>query len=131
LPYTLRWQSRVTENEHPFGYSIAALGNSIGRGVWVFSQEVPYVDITSFWAIEVGKPLLRRASFLLKRFFVANHHWAVRQGERSLRLGLARRRAKKDAERAAIPPPPGPTFAFNIRRDLLPVMRVNTEMALS
>lgn len=58
LPNTLRWKSRVTENKHPFGYSIAASGDFIGRGVWVFSQVGPDVDITYDWAIKVGKPLL-------------------------------------------------------------------------
>lgn len=117
LPYTLRWQSRVTENKQPFGYSITASGDFTGRGVWVFSQEGPDVAITFDWAIEAGKPLLRRLSFLLKPLFEANHFWAMRQGERSLRLEMARRRAKTDAERAAVPPPPGPTFAFIVRRD--------------
>ncbi len=117
LPYTLRWQACVTENKHPYGFSFAASGDFIGRGVWVFSQEGPDVDIVYDWDIVVGKPLLRRLSFLLKPFFEANHHWAMKQGERSLRLELDRRRATTERERAAVPPPPGPTFAFNIRRN--------------
>jgi len=36
----------------------------------------------------------------------------MRMGEESLQLELARRRAKTLDERAQIPAPPGPTFAF-------------------
>ena len=44
--------------------------------------------------------------------FEANHRWAMAQGEESLKLELARRRATSDAARATIPPPPGPiTYA--------------------
>src|SRR5205814_559889 len=44
--------------------------------------------------------------------FEANHRWAMAQGEESLKLELARRRAISDAARAAVPPPPGPvTYA--------------------
>lgn len=44
--------------------------------------------------------------------FEANHRWAMAQGEESLKLELARRRATSDAARASIPAPPGPvTYA--------------------
>jgi hypothetical protein len=49
---------------------------------------------------------------VLRPLFEANHRWAMSQGETSLRLELARRRATSDAARAGIPPPPGPvTYA--------------------
>ena len=42
----------------------------------------------------------------------ANHRWAMGQGEQSLKLELARRRATSDAARSTIPAPPGPvTYA--------------------
>jgi hypothetical protein len=48
----------------------------------------------------------------MKPLFEANHRWAMAQGEESLKLELARRRATSDAARARIPPPPGPaTYA--------------------
>jgi len=43
------------------------------------------------WKIRADKPLLRDFSFLMKPLFSANHHWAMRKGEESLRLELARR----------------------------------------
>ncbi|HEY1905085.1 MAG TPA: hypothetical protein VGG91_03530 [Myxococcaceae bacterium] len=47
-------------------------------------------------------------SWLLRPVFAANHRWAMARGEESLALELRRRRARTDAERAAIPAPPGP-----------------------
>ena len=47
----------------------------------------------------------------MKPIFAANHHWAMAQGERSLKLELARRHAATPAELARIPAPPGPTMA--------------------
>lgn len=115
LPYTLRWQFRVTESRVPFGFTLEAQGDFVGRGVWSFAQHGHFIDITYDWRISAEKPLLRRLSFLLKPIFAANHRWAMRTGEESLALELRRRRARTTAERAAIPPPPGPTFAFLIR----------------
>lgn len=93
LPYTLRWQFRVTESRRPHGWSLDAWGDFVGRGVWTFEQEGPFVNLTYDWHIRADKPLLRYLSFLLKSIFAANHHWAMKQGERSLRRELARRHA--------------------------------------
>jgi hypothetical protein len=108
LPYTLRWQFRVSEVGER-SLTIEASGDFVGRGIWTFEQDGAWVDVTYDWKIRADKPLLRRFSFLLKPIFAANHHWAMRQGERSLKLELARRRATTPAERASIPAPPRPT----------------------
>ena len=63
------------------------------------------------------KGILKTFSFAMKPIFSANHHWAMRRGEESLRLELARRHAAADPTiRAALPRPPGPTFPHNLRR---------------
>jgi hypothetical protein len=112
LPYTLRWDLVVVESHYPTGTTIEASGDLRGRGVWTFNQNGAFVDITYDWRVEAEKPLLRTFSGLLRPLFEANHRWAMAQGEESLRLELARRRAISDAERAAIPPPQGPiTYA--------------------
>lgn len=108
LPYTLRWQFRVTEVTET-GYSLDAWGDFDGRGVWTFAQDGPWVNMTYDWAIRADKPLLRYLSFLMKPIFAANHRWAMARGEESLALELARRRAATPEERAAIASPPGPT----------------------
>ena len=108
LPYTLRWQFRVTDS-HSHGFSLEAWGDFVGRGIWTFEQEGDSVNVTYDWKVSAGKPLLRNLSFLLKPVFSANHHWAMRMGEQSLLIELARRHAKSPAERALIPAPPPAT----------------------
>jgi hypothetical protein len=105
----LRWQFRVTESRSPYGFTIEALGDFVGRGIWTFAQDGDQVDVTYDWKIRAEKPLLRRLTFLLRPIFEANHRWAMARGEESLRLELARRRAATPEERARVPPPPGPT----------------------
>jgi len=108
LPYTLRWQCRISEIG-PDGFTLQAEGDFVGRGIWTFAQEGEWALITYDWKIQADKPLLRYLSFLMKPIFAANHHWAMAQGERSLKLELARRHATSPAELARIPAPPGPT----------------------
>ncbi len=93
LPYTLRWQFRVTEACYPFGYSLEAWGDVVGRGKWKFTQDGPWVDIAFDWNIRANKPLLRYLSAIFKPIFAANHRWAMAEGEKSIREELARRRA--------------------------------------
>lgn len=112
LPYTLKWDLEVTESRYPHGFTIVATGDFDGRGIWTFAQDGSFVDITYDWRLRAEKPLLRNLSFLLRPIFEANHRWAMAQGETSLKLELARRRATSDAALARIPPPPGPvTYA--------------------
>lgn len=110
LPYTLRWQFRVTEIRNPHGLTLEATGDFVGRGIWTFQQDGDYVIITYDWKVQAGKPLLRNLSWLLKPIFSANHHWAMQMGEISLQLELDRRHARTSPERAAVPPPPAPRF---------------------
>jgi len=109
LPYTLRWQFRVTE-VRPHGFTLVATGDFVGRGIWTFEPDGEWVNTTYDWKIEADKPLLRNLSLIMKPLFSANHHWAMHKGEESIKLELLRRSAKTPQERAAVPPPPGPTF---------------------
>ena len=112
LPYTLRWEFEVTESRYPYGFTIVASGDVDGRGVWTFERDGSFVDIVYDWRLRAEKPIVRSLTLLLKPVFEANHRWAMAQGEQSLKLELALRRATSDAARAAIPPPPGPvTYA--------------------
>ena len=109
LPYTLRWQFRVTEVIEQQSVTLEASGDFVGRGIWTFEQDDGWVNITYDWKIRADKPLLRYGSFLMKPIFSANHEWAMRMGEESLKLEIARRRARTDTERALVPAPPRPT----------------------
>jgi hypothetical protein len=113
LPYTLRWSFRVTEVRSPLGFSLEAWGDFIGRGIWTFAKDGDSTIITYDWKVSAGKPLLRNLSWLLKPVFSANHHWAMRMGEESLKLELSRRHATTPEEHALIPPPPPATWVFN------------------
>jgi hypothetical protein len=108
LPYTLRWAFQVVESRYPHGFTIAASGDFDGRGVWVFEQAGPFVEITSDWRLSAEKPLLKSLSFALKPLFEANHRWAMARGEESLKLELLRRRATSLPDREAVPLPLGP-----------------------
>ena len=111
LPYTLRWDFRVTESRYPYGFSLEAWGDFNGRGIWTLEQDGSFVNITYDWKLRADKPLLKAFSFLLKPIFSANHRWAMAKGEESLKLELARRRAQTPEAAARIPQPPPPTFA--------------------
>ena len=108
LPYSLSWRLRVVESRRPYGFTIEADGDFVGRGVWAFDQEGAWVDIAFDWRITVGKPGVKQLSPLLKPLFAANHRWAMRRGEESLKLELARRR-RGAAAGGPTDAPPGPT----------------------
>lgn len=114
LPYTLRWKFRVTDSNHPHGFSLRAFGDFEGTGVWTFEQHGEFVSIVYDWRIRADKPMLKALSFLLRPIFSANHRWAMSRGLDSLKLELARRRALSPAEAEKIPAPPGPTFPHNL-----------------
>lgn len=108
LPYTLRWKFRVTSTQFPTGFSLEALGDFVGTGIWHFEQKGAQCTITYDWRISAEKPLLKKLSGLLRPIFSANHHWAMRKGLESLALELRRRRGEKQ-----VPAPPAPTFPHN------------------
>ncbi len=111
LPYTIRFDYRVTESRYPHGFSLDARGDLTGRGIWTLQQDGPWVSVTYDWTVSADKPLLRRLSFLLKPIFRSNHNWTMRKGEESMRLELTRRRARTEDERARVPAPPRPFSA--------------------
>jgi hypothetical protein len=113
LPYTLRWDFRVTEVRQD-GFTLEAWGDFEGRGIWTFEQDGPWVNVTYDWKILAEKPLLRYFSFIMKPVFSANHRWAMAKGEESLRLELARRHARTADERALVPEPPQPTTSSSM-----------------
>jgi hypothetical protein len=111
LPYTLRWRFTVSESRGVNGFSLVAEGDFVGTGVWTLVQQGEMVDVQYDWRIRADKPLLRYGTFVMRPIFSANHRWAMARGEESLKLEMQRRHAKTEAERDAVPAPPGPTFA--------------------
>lgn len=121
LPYTLRWRFEVTRSDPPHGFRLEARGDFVGIGVWTLTpvraagdSRGPLTAVAYDWTVVAQKGLLKTLSRVMKPIFSANHHWAMRRGEESLRLELARRQAAADPLlAAAIKAPPGPTFPHN------------------
>src|SRR5439155_13341792 len=98
----------------PTGFRLDAEGDFVGRGIWTLQPEIgaaepdgPLTTVVYDWLIVAEKGVLKRLSPIMKPIFRANHRWAMAQGERTLRLQLARRHAGADPTiAAAIPPPP-------------------------
>jgi hypothetical protein len=108
LPYTLDWELTVVESRSPYGFTIEAKGDLAGRGAWTLDPAGAWTRVTYDWIVRAEKPLLRALSPFFRPLLAANHRWAMRKGEESLALELARRRASTPAERARIPAPPPP-----------------------
>jgi hypothetical protein len=124
LPYTIEFTGRVVENRYPHGYTLETVGEFSGRGTWTIDADGPWVNATFHWAVRGHKPLWRWFTFLLRPIFESNHRWTMRRGEESLRLELARRRARTQDERDSVPLPPGPvpSTPWDIGREVLDVL---------
>ncbi len=107
LPYTLKWKFKVTDSNAPHGYSIEAIGDFLGKGIWTFEQDGNFCNITYDWRISAEKGLLKNLSFVMKPLFAWNHKWAMKKGEQSLKLELQRKQKGRQAH------PPQPTFPHN------------------
>jgi len=114
LPYTLRWRFTALRNDGASGISLRADGDFVGGGTWTFIPDGDDVKAFYDWRIRAEKPLLRRLTWLMRPAFSANHRWAMRKGEESMRLELRRRRLPA-TDAGSVPPPPGPTFVRLIR----------------
>jgi hypothetical protein len=117
LPYTLRWELRITEPITDDGFALRATGDLTGTGRWTFERDGDEVVIIHDWRVAATKPLLRRLSWLLRPLFSANHRWAMSRGEESLRMELRRRRGEAGDARGRILNPPPPSFP-RLRRAL-------------
>jgi hypothetical protein len=91
-----------------------ATGDLAGRGIWIFEQDGPFVNVTYDWTIRANKPIVEKLSFLLKPIFRSNHNWTMRKGEESLKLELLRRRAATPDEANQINKPPEPSLVVRI-----------------
>jgi Polyketide cyclase / dehydrase and lipid transport len=108
LPYTLDWTLTVAESRDPHGFVFEAEGDFVGRGEWSFESAGAWVGVSFDWRVEARKPLLRLLAPLFLPALEANHRWAMRRGEESLKLELERRRAATEWEKERILAPPGP-----------------------
>ena len=108
LPYTLQWELRPRDTEDDSTLACDVSGDLEGDGIWKLEQQGPTVAITFDWSVGVNKAAFDLLSPILRPLFASDHRWAMRQGEASLRLELARRRAHTEIEKAFIAGPPEP-----------------------
>ena len=104
LPYAIKWKLEEDRKERPSVLAIKALGDLEGTGVWTITQNGEWVDITYDWRIKANKAIFRYLSFILRPLFSFNHKWAMRKGEKSLKLELHRLRCGMSREEAPKPP---------------------------
>jgi hypothetical protein len=116
LPYILVWEGVTLEKKAPHRKVVRAMGDFEGHGTWTFSPDGEFVNIEYQWEVVADKPLLKYFSFLFWPLFAFNHNWSMARGQESLRLELARRKAKSPEELAKIPGPPPPSFLSEQRR---------------
>lgn len=97
LPYTLRFTYTVADDRYPYGSTIEASGDLVGRGVWTLVERAGGVDVDYSWRVNLEKPILRILSPFLRPLLAGNHEWSMQRGAEGLRKELARRRALGEA----------------------------------
>jgi hypothetical protein len=85
----------VVESRRPHGWTIAATGDLVGRGVWTLEQQGALAAVRYDWRVEVEKPLLKPLTPALRPVYAWNHRWAMARGLEGLKRELARRRAAR------------------------------------
>jgi hypothetical protein len=108
LPYVVRSQVEIVERTFPHRLRCRTGGELRGEATWTVRADGPFVDLVADWTVIAEKPLIKYLSFALGPLFAWNHNWAMRRGEESIRLEVARCRARTEAARQVIPAPPRP-----------------------
>lgn len=87
LPYSLRFEMRVTEIERPTALAGAASGELRGVGRWTFAPTIGGTEVTYGWDVETTRWWMNLLAPLARRAFADNHDVIMEWG----REGLARR----------------------------------------
>ena len=85
LPYTLRFDLRVTRVKRPYVIEAEATGELEGRGVWRLFDGAGTAVVYD-WRVRTTQPWMNRLAPVARPAFVWNHDLAMRQGG----FGLAR-----------------------------------------
>lgn len=84
LPYTLTFEMEVTgvrKHHSMHGYTSGELS---GTGTWIFNQEGSEAVLAFHWDVRTTKPWMNTFSFLLRPFFIWNHHLVMKWGRTGL-----------------------------------------------
>jgi hypothetical protein len=110
LPLTSRWTLRLSEDRGPHGFTIIAQGDLSGTGILTIDEIGGSAIVTCDWNVTLTKGTLKILRTPFKRILRANCHWALKQGEDSLRLEIIRRRAAAEKLTLHVPDAPLPTW---------------------
>jgi hypothetical protein len=86
LPYTLSFESRVTQIEKPCLLDARVDGELMGRGLWRLSEAGEMTVVRHDWEVSTRKPWMNWLAPLARPAFKWNHAAVMRDG----RKGLAR-----------------------------------------
>ena len=91
LPYSVRFDLRVTRCEPPYLLEAQASGELAGVGVWRLYENPGGSALIYSWEVSATRAWMRRASPLGRPLLVWNHDRVMRAGARGLaeRLGVA------------------------------------------
>jgi polyketide cyclase/dehydrase/lipid transport protein len=89
LPYKVRFGLEVLEAERPSRILSRLSGDFDGTGEWRLTETPAGTEAVLDWRPEVNKPLINYLTPVLRPLFRANHVWAMKRGERQLRIYLA------------------------------------------
>jgi len=84
LPYTLNFQTEVTEVVLHKLLEGRATGELEGVGVWTFSEKNGITTTQYVWRVNMTQPLLKALSPIFRPLFIWNHDQLMEQGRRGL-----------------------------------------------
>jgi uncharacterized protein YndB with AHSA1/START domain len=84
LPYTLKMDAKLVDEDRPHRFEVAVGGDLRGRGVWTFTPRNGGTHVRWDWIVFADKPLLRYLTPVLKPLFRWNHNWAVARAREGL-----------------------------------------------
>jgi len=88
LPYSLHFLVEITEIRMHELIIGKTSGELEGTGTWRFYQERETTKVTYEWNVTLKKPTLSFLAPIAGPFFVSNHNYVMREGEKGLRRRL-------------------------------------------
>jgi hypothetical protein len=84
LPYTLKMEAELVEEDAPRCFDVEVTGDLRGHGRWTFTPIPGGTHVRWDWRVYADRPLLRYLTPLLKPLFRWNHSWAVARAREGL-----------------------------------------------
>ena len=90
LPYSVRFDMRVTRSEPPYVLAAHASGELAGTGIWRLYESPAGSAVVFSWDVSTTRAWMNRLAPVGRRLFAWNHDHVMRQGAHALadRLGV-------------------------------------------